>query len=194
MKLAIFGGTFDPIHNAHLMVAREAIGKFSLDRVLMVPAANPPHKQEQTPADYEDRYRMVALACGDDPRLQSSRLEEGGSKSYSYYTIGRVKETLGPNDTLYFLIGADAFAEIGSWFHARKVIEMVRFIVVARPGHVWNNPPGACVERLDTLALPVSSSEIRRQLAAGREPPELPPAVMRFIRERGLYGFPTANR
>ncbi len=187
MKLAIFGGTFDPIHNAHLMVAREAIERFRLDRVLLIPAANPPHKQEHTPVSYEDRYRMVELASAGDARLEPSRLEEGKRKSYSYYTINRVKQTLAPDDSLYFLIGADAFADIGSWFHSSDVVRMVNFIVVTRPGHVYAEPPGARVERLDTLALPVSSSEIRRQLAAGEEPAELPPAVMDFIRERALY-------
>ncbi|MCX6625054.1 MAG: nicotinate-nucleotide adenylyltransferase [Acidobacteria bacterium] len=187
MQLAIFGGTFDPIHNAHLLVAREAIERFHLDRVLMVPAANPPHKPAHTPADYEDRYRMVELACADNERLAPSRLEEGAKKSYSYFTIRRVKETLAPEDALYFLIGADAFADIGSWFHSAEVVQMVDFIVVTRPGHRYVEPPGARVERLDTLALPVSSSEIRRQLAAGEEPAEVPAAALAFIRERGLY-------
>lgn len=187
MRLAIFGGTFDPIHAAHLMVAREAIERFSLDRVLIIPAANPPHKQEHTAADYEDRYRMVELAAAGEERMEPSRLEAGAGKSYSYNTIHRVKKTLTPQDTLYFLIGADAFAEIGSWFHSREVIGMVTFIVVTRPGHVCAEPPGARVERLDTLALPVSSSDIRRRLARGEAPAELPPAVLAYIRERGLY-------
>jgi cytidyltransferase-like protein len=88
MRTAIFGGTFDPIHTAHLVVAREAAETFSLDRVLFIPAANPPLKE--TGASYEDRYRMVELACAGDARFQPSRLEEGAEKSYSIYTIERV--------------------------------------------------------------------------------------------------------
>lgn len=175
------------------MVAREAIERFSLDRVLIIPAANPPHKQEHTAADYEDRYRMVELASAGGERMEPSRLEAGKGKSYSYNTIRRVKKMLGREDRLYFIIGADAFAEIGSWFHSREVIDMVTFLVVTRPGHVCAEPPGARVERLDTLALPVSSSDIRRRLARGEEPAELPPAVMSYIRERGLYGIRAAH-
>ena len=89
MRRAIFGGTFDPIHRAHLVVAREAADAFSLDQVLFIPAANPPHKEAGTP--YEHRYKMVELACEEDPRFSPSRLEEEARKSYSIYTIERVK-------------------------------------------------------------------------------------------------------
>ena len=186
-RIAIFGGTFDPIHCAHLTVAREAAAQFHLDRVLFVPAANPPHKVELA-ASYEHRYRMVELACACDPRFVPSRLEEGRRKSYSIHTIRRVRAELKAEDRLFFLIGADAFAEVGSWRCAKEVIRLVEFIVVTRPGHGYASPPGARVHRLDTLALPVSSSEIRQQLAAGKAPAELPPEVLRYIRENRLYG------
>src|SRR5271154_162344 len=104
MKTAIFGGTFDPIHSAHLVVAHEAAETFSLDRVLFIPAANPPLKE--TGAGYEHRYRMVELACAGEPRFIPSRLEEGNGKSYSIHTIERVKAT---GDEVFFIIGADAF-------------------------------------------------------------------------------------
>ena len=77
IRLAIFGGTFDPIHNAHLAIARGAVGRFGLDRVLFVPAAHPPHKAGVTHAPYEDRVRMAGLACAGEPRFEVSRLEEG---------------------------------------------------------------------------------------------------------------------
>src|SRR5215468_10126169 len=107
MKTAIFGGTFDPIHSAHLIVAREAADKFALDRVLFIPAGNPPHKGAAAP--YEDRYRMVELACAEDPRFVASRLEEGREKSYSIHTIERVRSLGSPGDNVFFVIGADAF-------------------------------------------------------------------------------------
>lgn len=178
MRRAIFGGTFDPIHNAHLIVAREAADTFALDEVLMIPAAHPPHKG--TSVSYEDRYRMVELACAVDPRLIASRLEEGQSKSYSINTIERA-------NARFFIIGTDAFAEIQSWYRAADVIRSVEFIVVTRPGHRYETPSGARVHRLDTLALDVSSSEIRAALARGETPPELPLAVAEYIRQRGLY-------
>src|SRR5579883_2469349 len=172
MRTAIFGGTFDPIHNAHLVVAREAADKFSLDRVLFIPAANPPMKEAG--ASYEDRYRMVELACAGEPRFEPSRLEAGAQKSYSIHTIERVKAE---NGDVFFIIGSDAFAEIQSWHRWRDVVAAVEFIVVARPGHRYTAPPGARVHRLETVALPVSSSEIRQKLARGERPDELPSKV-----------------
>ena len=186
MKLAIFGGTFDPVHCAHLTVAREAADTFGLDRVLFIPAGNPPHKSE-TSTQFEDRLRMVQLACAEDPRFEVSRLEAGSDKSYSILTIQRIRSELQPEDRLFFIIGADAFAEITSWHRWQDVVRGVEFIVVTRPSHVYAVPGGARVHRLDTLALPVSSSDIRRELAAGKRPPELPKAVFDYIRQRGLY-------
>jgi nicotinate-nucleotide adenylyltransferase len=195
VRIAIFGGTFDPIHTAHLVVAREAADMFSLDRVLFIPAANPPLKD--TRASYEDRYRMVELACAGEPRFEPSRLEEGKEKSYSIYTIERVRaqntekgdQNTGENsqNSVFFIIGADAFAEIRHWHRWEDVIRSVEFIVVARPGHSFTAPPDARVHRLETVAMPVSSSEIRQALARGESPGELPVAVAEYIRGRGLY-------
>lgn len=188
MRLAIFGGTFDPVHNAHLAVAREAAVRFHLDRVWLVPAEKPPHKKGATHAPYEDRFRMVELACRDEPKLEASRLEQGTGGSYSIDTIEKVRAGLAPGDELFFLIGADAFAEIEGWRRWQDVIRAVEFIVVTRPGHGYAIPPGARVDRLETVDLPVSSSEIRRRLAAGDEGVEVPAAVLAYIRARGLYG------
>lgn len=184
MKTAIFGGTFDPIHRAHLIVAREAAETFLIDRVLFIPAANPPHKEAG--ASYEDRYKMVELACAGQPRFVPSRLEEGREKSYSINTIERVKAQSGAGE-IYFVIGSDAFAEIRSWHRWEDVVRATQFIVVSRPGHTYSIPPGATVHRLETVALPVSSSETRQALARGQSPDELPPAVAEYIRAHGLY-------
>jgi len=186
LKVAIFGGTFDPIHRAHLTVAREAVRKFQLDRVLFVPAAHPPHKPDAgTP--YEDRLRMVELACEGEPSFEASDIESGGGKSYSIDTIERLHGRLSTDDQLYFIIGTDAFAEILTWHRASDVIRSVEFIVVSRPGHGFQVPPGARVLRLDTLVLDASSSAIRRELAKGAHPAELPDNVYAYIRARGLY-------
>jgi nicotinate-nucleotide adenylyltransferase len=187
VRRAIFGGTFDPIHNAHLAVAREAIARFQLDGVWLVPAARPPHKRGVTHAPFEDRFRMVELACRAEPKMEASRLEQDTARSYSIDTIEKVRARLGPDDQLYFLIGADAFAEIESWHRWQDVIQAVEFIVVSRPGHVYEVPAGAAVHRLETVDLPVSSSEIRRKLAAGDERVEVPAAVLEYIRAHGLY-------
>jgi nicotinate-nucleotide adenylyltransferase len=232
MKAAIFGGTFDPIHTAHLEMARRAADQYRLDRVLFIPAGNPPHKHAE--ASFENRYRMVELACAADPRFVASRLEEGAAKSYSIDTIERVKaasasagnvavpnaaapstaapNTVAPNTaapstvarnaaapntaapntdangTLFFIIGSDAFAEIQTWRRWEDVVRAVEFIVVARPGHEIAGPRGARVHRLDSVELPVSSSDIRDALARGESPAELPPAIAGYIRGHGLYG------
>ena len=190
MRLAIFGGTFDPIHKAHVAMAREAADQFQLERVLFVPASNPPHKSGQTYAPYEDRLRMAEAACAGEPRFVVSRLEEGSERSYSIDTIERVRAKLNTSDELFFLIGADAFAEMETWHRWREVVAAVRFIVVSRPGHRYRIPEGAGVERLETVDLPVSSSEIRSALAAGRRPAEIPKAVLSYIYQHGLYGAP----
>jgi nicotinate-nucleotide adenylyltransferase len=187
LRIAIFGGTFDPIHSAHLTIAREAADRFALDRVLFVPAGQPPHKCGATSAGYEDRYRMIELATSGDARFVPSRLEEGAGRSFSIDTIEKLRPTLAAADRLFFLIGADAFADIRTWRRWEDVVREVEFIVASRPGHRYEVPPGARVERLDTVALPVSSSGIRKRLAAGESPAELPAAVLRYIRERGLY-------
>jgi len=183
MKTAIFGGTFNPIHSAHLTMARLAADRLRLDRVLFIPAGHPPHKETATP--YEDRYRMVELACAADDRFVPSRLEEGHEKSYSIHTIERVKAE--KPGTLYFIIGSDAFADIRTWYRWQDVVAAVEFIVVTRPGHRIDPPPGAKVHRLDDVALPVSSSEIRQELARGEMPPELPRPVADYIHAHRLY-------
>src|ERR1700681_1408415 len=176
MRTGIFGGTFDPIHSAHLEMARRAADQFRLDRGRFIPAGNPPHKHADTP--FEHRSRMVELACAGDTRFVASRLEEGDQKSFSNHTINRVKADDGE---VFFIIGADAFAEIQTWHRWEEVIGAVTFIVVARPGHRIAVPPGARVERLETVELPVSSSEIRDALARGEAPHDLPEAVAAYI-------------
>lgn len=186
-RIAIFGGTFDPIHNAHIRIAREAADQFALDRVLFVTSCNPPHKTAGATTSFEHRHRMVELACQGDVRFVASRMEEGQGKSYSIRTIRKVRKGLGPQDKLFFLIGADAFAEIGSWYKSRDVVRAVEFIVVSRPGYAYPVPESAAVHRLETLALPVSSSQIRHSLLNGHGAGDVPETVARYADEHHLY-------
>jgi nicotinate-nucleotide adenylyltransferase len=192
VKLAIFGGTFDPIHNAHLVAAREAADRFHLNRVLFVPAARPPHKQGGPHAPYEDRVRMAELACADEPRFEVSRIEEDTERSYSIETIEKLRARLAPDDELFFIIGADAFAEIETWRRWQDVARGVHFLVVSRPGSEYHVPPEAHYDRLDDLKLDISSSSIRHDLATGRKPADLPRAVLAYIVAHSLYGTQTA--
>lgn len=186
-RVCIFGGTFDPIHLAHIRIAEEAQLKFVLDRILFVPAGNPPHKDAFTA--YDDRLRMVEIACQGYPGFEASALESGSQQSFTIDTILKVRQQLTPGDRLFFLIGADAFDDFETWKGWQELVQLTEFIVVARPESEYRVPRNARVHRLDGLALQISSSTIRTLLAAGEPTPELAPGVRAFIQERGLYGF-----
>jgi len=192
-RVCVFGGTFDPIHTAHLQIAEEARQRFALDRVLFVPAAHPPHKDASGVTPYADRFQMVEIACRPYPSFSVSRLEAGRAQSYTVDTIRRVRKELGPQDRLLFLIGADAFDDLKTWKGWQELVTLTEFIVVARPESEYRVPEGAHINRLDGMALPVSSSTIRPRLAAGEATPELPVEVRAFIVKRGLYGFGKEN-
>ncbi len=186
-RVCLFGGTFDPIHNAHLRIATEAAQSFNLDQVLFIPAHTPPHKTDRVITPYEDRLRMVTLACQPYRLFSASSLEESAGRSYTVDTVQRVRKTLGAEDQLFFLIGADAFDEIESWKSWEALIQLITFIVVTRPGGRYHIPEHASVLPLNGLDLCVSSSSIRAQLEAGEPTPELPGAVRAYIDARGLY-------
>jgi nicotinate-nucleotide adenylyltransferase len=186
VRIGLFGGTFDPIHHAHLAVARAAAERFALDKVLLIPAAAPPHKGSSS-ASYADRLAMVKLAVGKDGLLAASDLERGTGRSYSILTVERVKTDLQEDDELFFIIGADAFEEIETWYRWRDLLRSVEFIVVTRPGYTYDVPEGAITHEMGGLSLPVSSSDLRQRLARGDAPPEVPASVRSYIAEHGLY-------
>ena len=136
MRIALFGGTFDPVHLGHLAVARAAAEKFSLARVYFVPADLPPHKQKNRLTDFQHRFAMLALAVAEDPRFVPSLLDAPtGRPNYSIDTVRRLKSTLRKSDKLYFLIGIDAFKDISTWYKPVELLSEVEFIVVSRPGY-----------------------------------------------------------
>lgn len=200
MNLAIYGGTFDPIHRGHLEVARAAADEFGLQRVLIVPAGQPPHRHAHPAAGYEHRYRMVALACRADERFVPSRLEAPENPRQPHYsidTIRKVRAEMKPGESLFFVIGGDAFAEIASWHRWREVLNLVEFIVVNRPGQ--GSPPKGVPERakvhwLGSVNVPISSTEIRHRLRFGQAVDDwLTPEVADYIRKHGLYAAETAK-
>jgi nicotinate-nucleotide adenylyltransferase len=189
-RTALFGGTFDPIHIGHLRIANEALKAFSLDRVLFVPAGVPPHKVSLPLTPYEERFQMVEIACKPYPSFAASRLEAGSETSYTIDTLARARQDLPPGEQLFFLIGADAFAEVRTWNRWREVVRAVGFLVVSRPGTAYQVPEGATVQRLDGLELQISSSDIRRRLTSGEAVAEVPAEVREYIEQRGLYKNP----
>ena len=142
MNIALFGGTFDPIHRGHITVARAAATKFSLKQIRFVPADIPPHKQKAPITSFDHRYAMVVSGFGGRERFRAvvagsprSRLASGKrTPSYSIDTVRRVKKTLGKSDRLFFLIGMDAFQDIANWHKADELLAECDFIVAARPG------------------------------------------------------------
>lgn len=135
MKVAFFGGTFDPVHLGHLAVAQAAADKFDLGAVYFAPADIPPHKQKRQLTDFHHRFAMLALATSDDKRFVPSLLDAPtGAPNYSVDTVRRLKKAIRKSDKLYFLIGMDAFREIGTWHQPEALLAECDFIVASRPG------------------------------------------------------------
>jgi len=188
-RVCLFGGTFDPIHDAHLKIASAALAQFSLERVIFIPAAYPPHKNTEGLTSFEDRFRMVEIACEPFPEFCASRLEEEEKKpSYTVDTLERYRRNVSSDDQLFFLIGADAFDELETWNRWRDVVKLTEFIVVDRPGCTFHLPKHAIAHRLSGLELPAASTAIRARLTAREPTPELPSRVRAFIEARHLYG------
>jgi nicotinate-nucleotide adenylyltransferase len=142
MNIALFGGTFDPIHRGHLNVARAAARRFKLREVWFIPADIPPHKQKTPITSYFHRYAMVTLAVADGTDFLPSLLEAPDPEahmerrpSYTIDTVRKVKRDLRRGDRLYFLIGMDAFRDIATWHKTDELLRECEFIVAARPGY-----------------------------------------------------------
>jgi nicotinate-nucleotide adenylyltransferase len=212
MKIGILGGTFNPIHNAHLKIAAEVRDRLALDRIIFIPAATPPHKELDGAIDYADRRAMVALAIAGEPAFAVSDIEERrGGLSYSVYTLAEL-QMLHPGDGLFFIIGSDSFLEIASWYRAAEIFALSNIVVVERP-HApltdllaalpvamrsefcydsaemrLTHRSGFCVYYLPGTPLAISSSEIRRLVRTGHSIRHLvPAAVARYISEKRIY-------
>jgi nicotinate-nucleotide adenylyltransferase len=149
MKVALFGGTYDPVHLGHLSVARAAADKFDLTTVYFAPADIPPHKQERPVTDFQHRFAMLALACADEKRFVPSLLDAPkGAPNYSIDSVRRLKRTLKKSDTLYFLIGIDAFKDIATWYKPEELLAECEFIVANRPGFSLADVGGVLPEKL----------------------------------------------
>jgi len=186
MKIALFGGTFDPVHRGHIVVARAAVAKFGLKQVWFVPADIPPHKQKVPITSFYHRYAMVALAVSGEKECLPSLVEApdpdgGGARrpSYSIETVRRVKKSLGKSDHLYFLIGIDAFKDIAKWYKAEELLAECEFIVAARPGSSLAEVASALPSKLRPPA--EVTKLFRKEATSG--PLVLPGATLHFLPE-----------
>ena len=213
MKIGLFGGTFDPIHWGHLRSAEEVGEAFALDRVYFIPASIPPHKRGQTTTPARDRLQMVRLAVARNPRFGASTREiSRRGVSYSIDTIRQFAATKPNRDSLYFIIGLDAFREIETWKDFGEIFPLCHFIVTSRPGSKDQDPlkgTGVAVKKLfcydfrrrnyrhssgtriyfiELTDIAISASEIRALVKRGKSIRYLvPPAVEKYIKRRGLY-------
>jgi nicotinate-nucleotide adenylyltransferase len=212
--IGLFGGTFDPIHLGHIRAAAEVCRKVGLDRILFIPSYLPPHKSGGASASAADRLRMVELACRRRTAFEASDVEvEAREKSYSILTLRKVR-ALRPEARLFFILGVDAFLEIGTWREYEKVIGACRFIVMGRPGFDLERARGVLGGRLRGImgpleaagdlarptrprlrvillpirAVDVSSTVVRDRIRRGLSVDGLVPrAVAAYIRDRQLY-------
>lgn len=186
MTVALLGGAFDPPHNGHVALARSALERFDLERLIVLVAAAPGHKPVET--DVEDRLRLTRLAFADLPAAEILRDDHA-------YTIDLVREGRFPRDAL-FLIGADQFTDFLSWREPNRLLDHVRLAVATRPGYprarldemlgLLDQPER--VQLFEIPLVPVSSSEIRARVKSGESVEGLvPKAVARAIEEAGLY-------
>jgi|SRR5579875_591200 len=212
--IAIFGGTFDPVHCGHLAVAEAAVRRFHLRKMFFVPSSHPPHKSPRELAPFGHRYAMVALACASNrrfiPSLSEAPLDSANSRIfYSVDTVAGFRRQY-PRDKLYFILGADSFLEIASWKSSATLLDSCDFIVANRPGvriealrnalpqEMLKKRPrrsansialrGSTMHLLTTVASGVSSTDIRRRRRRGASIHGLVPATVEdYIRKQALY-------
>lgn len=210
-NIGILGGTFDPVHEGHLAIARQVLSRFGLDTVLFIPALAPPHKAHSL-APFVHRVAMLESALDDEPGLGLSVLEaERPSPSYTVETLEEIHQRLGPC-SLHLIVGADMFVEIELWYRYSDLFNLADLIVAARPGisnaavarqvsslpgsyifdaeqYSWHRTDGFQIDYFPDTSVTISSSEIRRILALGGSVEGMvPAAVEKYIHDHQLYG------
>lgn len=194
-RVAVMGGTFDPIHVGHLAIAEQVRDRLGLDLVLFIPCGQPPHKPGRQLSPADDRYQMALLATRDNPRFVVSRLElDRPGPSYALDTLRALQAQYGAGTEVLYILGADQILDLPSWYRAEEVMAEGRFVAVPRPGYDLAAMPerlgkyAAHVEVLDLPLLEISASDLRARVAAGESIRYLTPeAVREYVLSRGLY-------
>ena len=197
-RIGVLGGTFDPPHVGHLWLATLAADAMDLDRVLFMPAAQPPHKPHEIVSRAADRLLMTRLAIAGDPAFDLTAVEmERDGASYTIDSVAELEDHYGPEVRLYLVMAADSLEQIDTWREPDRLLERIEWIVGPRPGSPLPDrsalearfgPNAARIHLLDGPSLDVSSSEIRRRVAAGNAIRYLVPrGVEELVVDRGLY-------
>ena len=205
LRIGIFGGTFDPIHIGHLILAEEAWFQLGLDRVYLVPAGEPPHKQDRRLAGVEHRIRMAQLATADSDYMRVSRVDaDRAGPHYTADMVRIVRQRVDRQVELYFLMGMDSLGDLPAWREAQWLVENCRLVALSRPDveidwQQLNRALPGVQEKVIILDMPeleIASHIIQQRVRSGQPIRyQVPLLVERYIREHGLYqpsGVPEA--
>lgn len=198
MRIALFGGTFDPPHRGHLAIAKAAADAFHLDEVLFAPAGRQPLKPNGAPSTFADRLAMATLACEQDQRFRASTIDAprpDGQPNYTVDTLAQLQQTA-PEATIFNLVGADSFLSLPHWRDPIRLLALAEWIVVSRPGFSLDNLSGlqltpqqrARIHLLETVHEDISATSLRERLHSGDACADLLPAeVSSYIKTHHLY-------
>lgn len=190
-RVGVMGGTFDPIHNGHLVAASEVAARFGLDEVIFVPTGRPWQKTGKNVSDAEHRYLMTVIATASNPRFTVSRVDvDRPGNTYTIDTLRDLAEKLGEGTEVFFITGADALAQILSWKEVDELFELAHFVGVSRPGHELSSEglPQDGVSLLQIPALAISSTDCRDRVLDDLPVWYLvPDGVVQYIAKHNLY-------
>jgi nicotinate-nucleotide adenylyltransferase len=184
--IGILGGTFDPVHNAHLEMARAALENLSLQNILFIPTGSPNYYRNGPVASAEHRLAMLRLALGSEPRYRIDERELApGASGYTVDTLKSLRVELGPKAALYFLMGSDQFKKLPSWHRPEELRKLARIALFARPGFETGDED---VQIVPMRSMPISASDIRQRAARGENIAAMVPSnVANYIRTHQLY-------
>jgi nicotinate-nucleotide adenylyltransferase len=187
-RLGVMGGTFDPIHNGHLVAASEVAAALGLDQVVFVPTGDPWQKEKVTGSEH--RYLMTVIATAANPRFLVSRVDiDRGKPTYTVDTLTDLRSQY-PDAELFFITGSDAIAQILAWHEVENLWGLAHFVAVSRPGHQMEIPdlPEGSVTSVEVPALAISSTDCRRRVSQGNPVWYLvPDGVVQYIAKHALY-------
>jgi len=193
-RIALYGGTFDPVHLGHLEVARSVSELFEIEKVVFIPAQVAPHKTGRPVTKPIHRYAMLALATQDDPRFVISTFElDAPDRRYTVDTVADFQRRLGDDTELFFVMGADSWSEITTWREWERLLKMTNHIVVTRPGYEVAPAPAGLGDRIfftDAVMKDISATNIRRLASAGHYDEleqVVPRSVAHYIKKYGIY-------